>query len=272
MIPSRIRYLRPLNAEEAVSAWRVNPGSRYLSGGTEISTTSRRSASYPVSTLIDIKHIAEARALQIDGDMLLLGSALPLSAVADSGHFPLLTATIKGIADRTTRNRLSLGGNIAGMLPYRESVLPLLLADAHCTSMLQTAGLETPQLRAWRLRDRFNKRLLLEPGELILSFSVPLSFTTLPWSHGRKTRTGPIDYPLVTLCLVKNSRNFLLGLSGAHPYPLRSDETDDLLSRTEPVDVAIQALGPAKTDHRASDAYRTALLKTMLETAIKELS
>ena len=276
MIASTICYLRPDSAEEAVGAWTCNPGSRYLSGGTEISTMARRSASYPVSYLIDIKRIAETTTLHVDEDMLMLGASLPLSNIADSGYFPLLTSTIQGIADRTTRNRLSLGGNIAGSLPYREAVIPLLLADARCTSIVPGNGSQAPQRKEWQLRERFNKRLLLEPGELLLSCSIPRSFTSLPWSHQRRTRTGRVDYPLVTLCLVKDATRYVLGVSGAHPYPLRTDDADAALStkanNSERIDNALLALGLPTADHRASAEYRAALLKIMLEFTLKKLS
>jgi CO/xanthine dehydrogenase FAD-binding subunit len=290
MIPNELRYLRPDSAEEAVAAWKAHQGARYLAGGTEISTMARRSASYPVRALIDIKRLAEARVLSATEDRLTLGAALPLSSIADDGAFPLLTATIRGIAERTTRNRLSLGGNIAGMLPYREAALPLLLADALCLSLTPGPGSEPPLRREWRLRERFDKRLLLEPGELLLSFSLPLGFTRLPWSHRRKTRTGPVDYPLATLCLARQGEAFLLGVSGAHPYPIFSAEANESLSfaagggspgirgakpgadPSSRVRTALDALGAPKGDQRASAEYRAALLDTMLASALEELS
>jgi CO/xanthine dehydrogenase FAD-binding subunit len=264
MMPNELRYLRPDSAEEAVAVWSAHTGARYLAGGTEIHTMARRSASYPVSALIDIKRIAEASALSIAKGRLTLGAALPLSAIADDGAFPLLTATIRGIADRTTRNRLSIGGNIAGMLPYREAILPLLLADALCLSIAPGSGSEPPLRREWRLRERFDKRLLLDPGELILSFSLPLAFAALPWSHRRRTRTGPVDYPLATLCLVRESGGFLLGVSGAHPYPVFASGADGA--------AALKALGAPKGDQRATAEYRAALMETMLSSALEELS
>ncbi len=280
MIPTDITYLRADSPEEAVLAWGAHPGARYLAGGTEITTTARRSAAYPLTSLIDVKSLPETLILETQADRIALGAALPLSTLEDWPGFPLLSATIKGIADRTVRNRLSLGGNITGMLPYREAVLPLLLADATGVSIAPGPGGAAPVCKVWRLRDRFDKRLVLDPGELVLNFSLPAGFAALPWAHRRKTRTGPVDYPLVTLCLVRDGSAFRLAVSGAQPYPVRSDAADAALpagsisadtipSRTAAV---LDALGMPRSDQRASAAYRAELLRLALGSALEELS
>ncbi|MFH2114623.1 MAG: FAD binding domain-containing protein [Spirochaetota bacterium] len=71
-----------------------------------------------------MKSLADTRLLEVKAGSLALGAALPLSTFEDWPGFPLLSSTIKGVADRTVRNRLTLGGNIAGMLPYREALAP----------------------------------------------------------------------------------------------------------------------------------------------------
>jgi CO/xanthine dehydrogenase FAD-binding subunit len=290
MIPTEITYIQVDSPEEAILAWSAHPGARYLAGGTEITTTARRSAAYPLTTLINIKSLAEAQILETKAGRIALGAALPLSTLEDWPGFPLLATTIKGVADRTVRNRLTLGGNIAGMLPYREAVLPLLLADATGLSIVPGSKGSVPARKVWRLRDRFDKRLVLDPGELVLNFSLPEHFASLPWVHRRKTRTGKVDYPLVTLCLVRDGSAFRLGVSGAHPYPQRSDAADAALS-AEPVPgkpvpakpvpdtpvpsrmaAVLDALGLPKSDQRASGDYRAALLKLMLGYALEELS
>ncbi|OHD21188.1 MAG: hypothetical protein A2Y38_12690 [Spirochaetes bacterium GWB1_59_5] len=275
MIATDVTYIRVDSPEEAVLAWKAHPGARYLAGGTEITTTARRSAAYPLTALIDVKGLVDTQILENQAGRLILGAALPLSALDDWPGFPLLSATVKGVADHTVRNRLTLGGNIAGMLPYREAVLPLLLADAAGLSIVPGVGSVAPSRKVWRLRDRFDKRLTLEPGELLLNFSLPEDCTSLPWAHRRKTRIGPVDYPLVTLCLVRHGQAFRLAVSGVHPYPLRADELDVALSAgavSSRVDAVLEALGTPRSDQRASADYRAALFRLMLGSALEELS
>lgn len=279
MICEDIVYLRPDTAEEAVSAWldraaRGKPdGVRYLAGGTEIVTGARKMAGTP-RVLIDIKGIPEARALLRGERGLFLGAALSLNEAADGLGFPLLAATVRNVADRSVRNRLSLGGNVAGALPYREAALPLLLADASVVSMVPGERPDSaPRRRERALRDAFDKRLRLEPGELVLGFSIPAEGISLPWARFRHTRTGPVDYPLVTACFVsrggaargKGGGSIRVAFTGLHPYPVAFDSP-------ETAEAAIVAEGAVRSDQRASAGYRLALALDMLRRGEEELS
>jgi CO/xanthine dehydrogenase FAD-binding subunit len=274
MIPADIAYLRPDTAEEAVDAWSRHDGARYLAGGTEITTSARRTAAYDLRACIDIKRIPEASVCETRDGVLRLGAALPLSILTDRDDFPLLAATCRGIADRTVRNRLTLGGNLAGMLPYREAALPLLLADASVLTLAPAKEGAQAVRQERKLRTLFDKRLVLAPGELVLSFAIPVAATTLPWSHRRKTRTGPVDYPLATLAMVRDGPAFRLAIAGAHPYPFRSDAIDAALSEqgAGALPAVLDAFGPLRTDSRASAEYRTALLANMIRAALEELA
>ena len=274
MIAADITYLRPDTAEEAVDAWSRHEGARYLAGGTEITTSARRTAAYDLRACIDIKRIPEANVHEMCEDLLCLGAALSLSDVAAGDTFPLLNATLRGIADRTVRNRLTFGGNVAGLLPYREAVLPLLLADATVRSIVPGQPGAPAVRRERKLRECFDKRLILAPGELILSFCVSIDAPEWPWSHHRRTRTGPVDYPLVTTTMVRDGQSIRFAVSGAHPYPVRSAAADAALSQqgVDGIQTALEAIGPPRTDERSSAEYRTALLRNMIRTSLEELA
>jgi CO/xanthine dehydrogenase FAD-binding subunit len=280
MIADDIVYVGAETAEEAVRAWSTYSqpeaggieGVRYLGGGTELVTGARKAASGPARVLIDLKRIPEARRLERIGDRLFLGAALPLNEVGDSGLFPLLSAVVRRIADRTTRNRLSLGGNVAGSLPYREAVLPLLLSDAELVTLAPgyaggsgSFDLDEPPVRRRKpLRDVFDRRLRLEPGELVLGFSVPADAVALPWFRDRATRTGPVDYPLVSACFLRGPDGVSAALSGLHPYPV-------LYPSLDAARAALSAPGAAHADQRGSAEYRLDLAAGMLSRAEEEL-
>ena len=279
MICTDLVYLRPGTPEEAVSAWldhagRGKPGDvRYLAGGTEIVTGARRLAAVP-RVLIDLKSLAETRAIACDAAGLYLGAALSLNEAADPAAFPLLSAAVRNVADRSVRNRLSLGGNVAGALPYREAVLPLLLADATVESVVPGTGPgAAPSRRVRALSEAFDKRLSLEPGELVLGFRIPALAASLPWAHFRRTRTGPVDYPLVTACFMPAPRPeggggnppLRVAFTGLHPYPV-------LFQSAESAEAALRAPGTVRKDQRASAEYRLALALDMLKRGKEALS
>ena len=101
----------------------------FYSGGTEFITFARVNK-LRADAVIDIKGIPECNVLEIHGDQLVIGAAVSLNKITDSKLFPLLGQTVKQIADHTSRNKITIGGNMNSKLIYKESVLPLLLVDA----------------------------------------------------------------------------------------------------------------------------------------------
>ncbi len=261
MIAEEIVYIRAESAEEAVAAWAAaradDPDSvvRYLAGGTELVSGARKEGT-PLGTLIDIKRIPDLNRLEHGPDRIYLGAALPLNAVRDADLFPLLSRTIRHIADRTIRNRLSLGGNIAGALPYREAALPLLLADA---AVLTIAPSPDGSRRRRPLREIFDKRLKLDPGELVLGFEVAPRVAAEEWRHYRRTRGAGVDYPLVTACFLLGGATPGLAVSGLHPYPVYVPGPID-----DGTPARVLDQGPAKDDNRGSGVYRVALLREII--------
>ena len=61
MIAADITYFRPDTPQEAVDAWARHEAARYLAGGTEITTSARRTAAYELRACIDINPPARSR-------------------------------------------------------------------------------------------------------------------------------------------------------------------------------------------------------------------
>ncbi len=210
MIPHNFVYYRPLTLQEAVEAY-VEAAAEgldtlYYAGGTEILTYARKGNLRP-GAVIDIKHIPDCVVLTRDGSRHVFGSALTLNTVIEDGRFPLLAQAAQ-IVDHTVRNRLTLGGNIAGRLPYRETVLPFLLADAQ----VRLVGPDGERLES--LRDVFDRRLQLTPGELLVSLSVPAEVAAMPWFYRRRVRKTRLDYPILTACFTAGERRDPYGDDG----------------------------------------------------------
>jgi len=269
MIHTHITYVRPDSLEEAMQAWTSYTnenanGVHYLAGGTEI-TTGTRDHKYAPRVLIDIKALEEMNLFETKDGKLLVGAALSLNAIRDSRKFPLLSATLRGIADRTTRNRLSLGGNLAGRLPYREAALPLLLADA-VVNTISPVGLER---RSRPFRALCGKRLELQDGELLLNFTIAPECLQSKWKHYRATSSATVDYPVLTACFMRKpslhgEHSIQVAFSGLNPYPVFYESTESARE-------ALHQIKSIHTDQRASAEYRQALALDMIAQAEKEL-
>ncbi|MFW5795913.1 MAG: FAD binding domain-containing protein [Alkalispirochaeta sp.] len=246
MIPFDVDYVQAATAAEAIAAWSEATAEgktpRYFGGGTEIVTMARDNK-LAADVLIDYKRVPETRvgavqrrapgaarstaadpadaggaAIATDPGITdanpvasgRFGAALRLNEIADTGAFALLGHCAAGVADRTVRNSITLGGNIAGMLPYREAVLPFLLLDGTVTTAAPAAttvsggdppraaagapgargsrasaargssapaaptatNAAPPRIRTLPIIDLFDKRLRTDPGELLLSCEI----------------------------------------------------------------------------------------------------
>ena len=264
MMPFDIVYRRPDSVEEAIAAWRLLPeGSLWYAGGTEI-VTGARGGSYHAEALIDIKGLPECREAGLRSvggrDLLYFGAGLSLNEIVEGGLWPLLAKAASRIADHTTRNRLSLGGNVAGRLPWREALLPFLAAggSAWLAGPSAEGGVERRQVPIGELHA---KRLLLRPGEFLLGLSVPAGVADLPSYYERATSGPEVDYPILAMCAVSSPGGRRFALSGYNDFPVLA-ETDSPSAASFP---------KARSDLRASGDYREALLEGCLARAMEAL-
>ena len=273
MIGAGLRYGRPETIREALDAFRTEKEAGwtplYYAGGTEAATLGKK-GKIALDTLIDLKGIPECMELGTEENFLRIGAALPLNTVIDSGLFPLFSSLASGIADRTVRNRLSVGGNIAGRLPYREAVLPFLLTGARAV-IAGPEGVRTEPVMVC-----FDKRLILQPGEFIVRFEVPAVTVNLPFCAIRKTGHSRIDYPIVHAVGVAAEGKIRIAVSGLCSFPFRSAEVEEPLNAGGTVEsrvqTAINALpGPVRNDSRAGRDYRTFLARQAFEETVTTL-
>jgi CO/xanthine dehydrogenase FAD-binding subunit len=277
MIPFEIEYVRPVRAQDAVALYReateAGKIARYLSGGTELVTMARDGKlSYDV--LIDLKRIPETTV--IDQSTLTFGAAVRLSELRDkivgTGAVGLIGKAAGGVADRTTRNSITLGGNICGMLPYREALLPFLLLDGEATIV----GVDGAKRVA--VLDIFTKRLQLDPGEFLMSMHLGESSAGANTFYCRRTREPRVDYPLVTLCMARDNGGYRMAIGGAFGPPTRSRAAEEALNATA-VSLSAAAAAAAvaafedsfRTDMRGSADYRRALLQQSISEGLLAL-
>ncbi|MDA3948498.1 MAG: FAD binding domain-containing protein [Spirochaeta sp.] len=263
MIPFELDYIRAESAAEAVEIWSRERAAgrqvRYFGGGTEFTTLARENKIH-ADVVVDYKRVPEARDHGSSGDgpgHMTWGAALRLNEIVDTNRCGLVSRCCAGVADRTVRNSITLGGNIAGMLPYREAVLPFLLFDGTMTTIGPAGEQTTP------VADRFDKKMNVAEGDLLLRVSLdasmcdgvehggvtasdrgwgPLeSWATGPrggWYYTRRTREPRLDYPLVTLVLARLDGAWRLASSGAMGYPLRMAAAETVLNGVTVGDIA----------------------------------
>lgn len=237
----------------------------YYGGGTEIISMSRVFNLKP-DAVIDIKSIPECRGIGTDGTKLSFGAAATLNDIKRSELFPLLSLAAGRIADHTIQCRLTLGGNLSGTIIYRETLMPLLLADAQ-VELADSGGIKTVPA-ALALAD--GKRP--KDGELLMRVIVDEPTAKLPCFHIKKSKTEKIGYPLVTLCALFTGEALRLAASGLCTYPFRFADIN--VKGGLVADIATQLVNelpaPVLNDLEGSSAYRTFIFQKTTEMILHE--
>ena len=274
MIYHDLKYYQPETMEEAIRAWNeaqtegLKP--RYLSGGTEVVTLARDGKQTP-GALIDLKRIPETHGISAVDGSVRYGSSIPLTTLSDEperSRFPLLAHAAGAVADRTIRNSITLGGNIAGMLPYREAVLPFILFEA-IFEFVTSDGSDGVSVNRVAAAEAFKSRLLVPEGGFLSAVLIPAAALDAPWAYRRRTRDARVDYPLVTVCGGRVGDTVRLAVSGAFNGPVTGTVADGRTLEDRLVATLESFTMKYRNDMRGSAEYRRSLL-TLLATEIVE--
>lgn len=269
MLPAYVEYYRPTEVQEAVQLFhelqQANKQPMYWSGGTEILTLGRLNIDTPHS-IIDINGIAECKVLEETSRFLTIGASVPLTVLEERNSFPLLTEVSSEVADRTARNKITIGGNICGKIFYREAILPFLLADSHVLVADVQGVKEIPV-----------KELMLEHGQLLVNIRTNIGLVQLPFAARKIRKQWETGYPLITGAAIKVDGQIRLAFSGLCPFPFRSSAMENEINRT---DLSFESRVERTLDHvpepilddiEGSRAYRLFVLQNLLMDFLAEL-
>lgn len=273
MINFHFDYYRPSTAKEATRLFEeLEQNGKlplYYSGGTEILTLGRLNIIH-FNAVIDLKAIKDTRIYGVTDHLLVIGSCTTLNQLKTEPYFPLLGETAGRVADHTSRNKITLGGNVCGDIIYKEALLPLLLSD--CSVLIAHPN----GLRKIPISELFTDRMNLRKGEFILQFLIEFESTTYPSFSVKRRKIDKIDYPLLTLAALKKNNEVRVAFSGLTSFAFRSKKIDAILnqsiSRAERIQQVLKEIpGPVLNDWIASDRYRLFVLQQTLNDMLQTL-
>ncbi|HEX3046382.1 MAG TPA: FAD binding domain-containing protein [Bacillota bacterium] len=275
MIPFDFEYYRPDTLGEAVELYQTlsarGLAPLYFGGGTEIISMARLNT-IRTGAVIDIKSIPECNTFEIKANQLIIGAAVTLTRIMESGLFPLLGKSGGRVADHTIRGKITVGGNLCGKIIYREAILPFLLAESEVV-IIGPGG----ERRA-KILEVFQQTMQLNPGELLVQLITGQEHLALPHNAVKKTRLDKIDYPVVTIAALKKDGRIRVAISGLCAFPFRLLMIEDELNNQglemgDRVNNTIRQLpAPILSDIQASAEYREFVYKNTLLKIVRVLN
>lgn len=281
-------YVRPKNLSEAMDAFATAPRPLMpIAGGTDLLLDLEQGRHSPIHTLIDVTSIAEMTALEIRGEELFVGAAVPVNRIATTpeviAYAQALTEACNLIAGPQVRNVATLGGNVAHALPAADGTIALLALNAQA----EVAGLtETRRIPFKELFVGPGKSSLKHGEELLVGFYLPLSTSHQASCFKRIMRPQGVALPIINLAIwlerKENAFNQIrIAVGPGGPTPWSGTEAEKALIgkslNEETFNAATEALlaqvGFRSSARRASADYRrhivVGLFKDVLEAAWK---
>jgi len=169
-----IQYVAPRTLDEAVLAFAAAAGSgRILAGGTDLLVQMRNGVVAP-GTIVDIKKIRELTAIEETGDGgFRIGAAVSGAVLREhptlSKVWPGVVEAANLIGSTQIQGRATPGGNLCNGSPAGDSVPAMIAAGAIVT-------IQGPNGRREVAVEKVPKgpgRLNLEPGEIVVAFTLP---------------------------------------------------------------------------------------------------
>jgi xanthine dehydrogenase small subunit len=271
--PTRVpRFARPSDLADALALLAEHPDAMVVAGctdwGVEVNIRGVRAP-----FVIAVDRLTELRTYAVADDHIELGAALTLSEAERllAGRVPLLDQLWPQFASRLIRNGATLGGNLGTGSPIGDAP-PALLALRADVVLVGPDGERVVPLDEYFTGYR---RSVRAAGELIKSVRVPLPLAPLAAFHKiAKRRFDDISSVAVAFALdVRDGvvADVAIGLGGVAATPVRATATEAAL-RGRPWDAdtvreaaaVLRAEGTPIDDHRASAAYRVAMLEQSL--------
>ena len=276
-VPTRLAatdgtFARAADLDDALTLMSEHPDAILMAGSTDWGVeVNLRGVRAPYVIAVD--RVPELRSFDYGDRTVEIGAALTLSEIerALAGRIPLMADLLPQFASRLIRNGATLGGNLGTASPIGDCPPALMALEAVLVLASHEGDREVP------LADYFTgyRRSVRRTDELIRAVRIPLPLCELTAFHKiAKRRFDDISSVAVAFALqledgaVSKAR---IGLGGVAATPIRALATEAALEgrpwSAEVVHEAAEVMraeGTPIDDHRASAAYRAAMLGTAL--------
>lgn len=265
-------FVRPTSLAETLDLLGTHPEAVLVAGstdwGVEVNIRGIRAA-YAIA----VDQVPELRSFEVGDDVIELGAALTLTEIEHrlGGRVPLLSELFPQFASRLIRNGATLGGNLGTGSPIGDAPPALLALEAVIVLASKDGEREVP------LADYFTgyRQSVRRADELIRAVRIPLPLAEITAFHKiAKRRFDDISSVAIGFAIhvedgvVSTAR---IGLGGVAATPVRALATEAALqgrpwsrSTVEEAAAVLRSEGTPLDDHRASAAYRCAMLGTSL--------
>ena len=265
MIPAAFDYERAESVEHAVQLLgQHGEDAKLIAGGHSLLPMMKLRLAFP-SVLVDVRTIAEASYVRVDGDVVAVGALTRHRDLVTSDvlrtEAPLISMAAAYVGDPQIRNRGTIGGSLAHADPAADLPAAVLASDA--TLVVQCADGRREIASGEFFTGYFETAL--DDSEMLVEIRVPR--TGANGAHYEKFTRRANDWAIVGVATVAGR----VALANMGSAPLRAAAVEAALAAGASVDDAA-ALAAENTspvaDMNADAAYRKHLARVLTRRAL----
>jgi carbon-monoxide dehydrogenase medium subunit len=270
-------YLKPNDIKELLLLMTENKDrATVIAGGTNLVPEMRDGLRTP-QVLVDVGDLQEMLGIQLDKDRITIGAATTIAEIAESPvirqHVPILSKAAGELGNPLTRNRATIGGNLANASPCADTAPPLLALEA--TVHITDAGGKERTVPM----DKFfmgYKLTRLGRGDVMTRITLSLPDLEVKGSHTKLglRKAASICVASVALMLLKENGHIAkarIAFGSVAPQPIRAYALEALLEGSaindallaECDDLLKREIAPI-SDIRGTESYRQAAAGAIL--------
>jgi len=269
-------YHKAESVDDAVRLLKENPGSRLLSGGTDV-LIKLREGKKGFSSLVDIHGLKELKTIELDQDNnIILGSGMTFTDIMESDlvakHIPILAEASGSVGGPQVRNVATIGGNVCNGVTSADSASSLFSLNA--TLLLKGAE----GIRELAIADFYQGpgKVDMEQGEVLTAFKI--THDNYKGTHGhfyKYAMRNAMDIATIGCAGVLKTDNGIItdlrltyGVAG--PVPLRCPETEQYALGKKVDETLIRDIADSvekdvnpRTSWRATKDFRIHIIKEL---------
>jgi carbon-monoxide dehydrogenase medium subunit len=252
-----------------------------IAGGTNLIPEMRNGEESP-ELLIDISDMTELSFIRENNGSIAIGAATTIAEVASSpvllDNSPILASAAKQLGNPLTRNRATLGGNLANASPCADTAPPLLALDAAVEILSPGGKTRQVPLSKFFLGYKFTD---LVKGEVLTGITFPRPNDSTKGSHTKIGLRNAASICVASIAVMldmdgKTCRKARVAAGSVAPIPMRAYRVEKFLEGKEInatlleecMAVVKEEISPI-SDIRGSLEYRSYVTSMILKRNIK---
>ena len=223
-----VEYYKPQDPSELQELMQVHQARAVLiAGGTNLIHQMRNGEKKP-EVLVDISELEDLTGIKVEDNYITIGAVTSIAQIAASPvigeHCPILSAAAKQLGNPLTRNRATIGGNLANASPCADTAPPLLALEAEIHITNAEGQVRTVPADKFFMDYKWTH---LDKGDVMTQIAVPKPKVAAKGSHTKLglRKAAAICVASVALMLEKEGdavKRARIAFGSVAPKPIRA--------------------------------------------------